>query len=52
MFKFKAPKAMAKPFDINLITKLWVSINKNGLLNYCVSKYTKLAKIVIVLVLG
>lgn len=32
MFKFKAPKAMAKPFDINIITKLWVTINNNGLL--------------------
>jgi hypothetical protein len=32
MFRFKALKAAVKPFDINLITKLWVTINNNGLL--------------------
>jgi len=30
--KTHAPKAMAKPFDTNLVTKLWITINNNVLL--------------------
>jgi hypothetical protein len=28
--KMQAPKAMAKPFDINQVTKLWVTITNNA----------------------
>jgi hypothetical protein len=30
--KTQAPKAMAKSFDVNPMTKLWTLINNNGLL--------------------
>jgi hypothetical protein len=28
--KMQVPKAMAKPFDINTVTKLWVTITNNA----------------------
>jgi hypothetical protein len=30
--KMQVPKVMAKPFDIDPMTKLWVTINNNALL--------------------
>ncbi len=43
MFKFtmkmQAPKAMAKPFDINSMRKLWIAINNNGLLTQRLNEY-------------
>jgi hypothetical protein len=46
--KTQAPKAMVKPFDINLVTKLWVTINNNVLLIQQLNEYLKLAEIVVV----
>jgi hypothetical protein len=48
----KAPKAMAKPFDTNLVTKLWVTININALFIQQINEYLKLVDIIVVLVLG
>jgi hypothetical protein len=50
--KAQATKAMAKPFDTNLVTKLWVTITNNSFLCLCLSEYIKLAKIAIVYVFG
>jgi hypothetical protein len=46
--KAQAPKAMVEPLDTNLVTKLWVTISKNGLLIQQLSEYIKLVEIVIV----
>jgi len=47
MFKFvmktQAIKAMATPFDMIPITKLWVTITNNSLLCQRLSEYMKLA---------
>jgi hypothetical protein len=40
---------MAKPFDANPMTKLWVTINDNGLLIQQLNEYMNLVEIVIVL---
>jgi hypothetical protein len=48
--KGQATKAMAKPFDTNLVTKLWVTIINNSFLCQHLSEYIKLAKITIVYV--
>jgi hypothetical protein len=42
--KMHVPKAMVKPFDINLATKLWVTINNNGLFIQQLSEYLKLVE--------
>jgi hypothetical protein len=39
---------MVEPFDINLVTKLWVTINNNVLLDQWLNEYLKLAEIVVV----
>jgi hypothetical protein len=43
---------MAKPFDTNLVTKLWITISNNVLLTQRLSKYLKLVEIVVVSMLG
>ncbi len=48
--KMHVPKAMVEPFDINPMTKLWVTINNNGLLTQQPSEYLKLVENVVVLV--
>jgi hypothetical protein len=48
--KTQAHKAMVEPFDVNLMTKLWIIINKNGLLIQRLNEYLKLVEITIVLV--
>jgi hypothetical protein len=50
--KMKAPKAMVEPFDTNLMTKLWVTININTLFNQRLNEYLKLFDIMVVVVLG
>jgi hypothetical protein len=46
--KMKAPKPMAKPFDTNLVTKLWVTINTNALFIQRLNGYLKLVDITMV----
>ncbi len=46
--KTQAPKAMVEPFDINLATKLWVTINNNVLFTQRLNDYLKLAEIIVV----
>jgi hypothetical protein len=43
--KTQAPKAMAEPFDTDLVTKLCVTINNNVLLTQQLNEYLKLAEI-------
>jgi len=43
---------MAKPFDINPMTKLWVTISNNALLTQRLSEYLKLAEIAMVSMFG
>ncbi len=43
---------MGEPFDMNLMIKMQVTINNNALLIKQLSEFLKLAKIVVVLVLG
>jgi hypothetical protein len=43
--KMQAPKAMAKPFDTNPMTKLWVIINNNALFTQRLSEYLKLVEL-------
>ncbi len=54
MFKFimkaQATKVMVKQFDMNLVTKLWVTITNNSLLCQHLSEYMKLTKVAIVFV--
>ncbi len=54
MFKFtikaQAIKAMVKLFNMNLVTKLWMTIINNSLLCERLSEYIKIAKITIVFV--
>ncbi len=45
--KSHALKAMGEPFDKNLVTKMWVTINNNTLLTKQLSEFLKLAKIVL-----
>lgn len=56
MFKFTmkspAPKVTNEPCDKNLVSKMWVTINNNILLTKWLSEFLKLAKIVMVPVLG
>jgi hypothetical protein len=49
--KSHAPKAMGDPFDKNLVTKMWVTINNNTLLTKWLSEFLKLVEIVVMLVL-
>ncbi len=49
--KMQVPKVMAKPFDTNPMTKLWVTISNNALLTQWLNKYLKLLEITVVLVL-
>jgi hypothetical protein len=44
--KMYVPKAMVEPFDINIMTKLWVTINNNDLITQQLSEYLKLVEIV------
>ncbi len=46
--KAQATKAMAKQFDTNFVTKLWVTITNNSFLCQRLREYIKLAKIAIV----
>jgi hypothetical protein len=39
---------MAKPFDINPVTKLWVTISNNALFIQRLSEYLKLVEIAVV----
>jgi len=39
---------MAKPFDVNPMTKLWMTITNNGLLIQQLNEYMNLAEIIIV----
>jgi hypothetical protein len=48
--KAKTPKAMVEPFNTNSMTKLWMTINNNGLLIQWLSEFMNLVVIVIVLV--
>ncbi len=52
MFKFivktQEPKAMAKSFDVNLMTKLCTLISNNGLPAQRLSEYLKLVEITII----
>jgi hypothetical protein len=48
--KTQAHKPMVEPFDVNPMTKLWIVINKNGLLIQRLNEYLKLVEITIVLV--
>jgi hypothetical protein len=48
--KAQAIKAMAKPFNMNLVTKLWMTIINNSLLCQRLSEYMKIAKLTIVFV--
>jgi hypothetical protein len=56
MFKFiikaQGTKAIADPFDINPIMKLWVTNTNNSLLCQCLSEYMKLVEIILVSILG
>jgi hypothetical protein len=47
--KAQAIKARAKPFNMNLVTKLWMTIIKNSLLCQRLSEYMKITKITIIL---
>jgi hypothetical protein len=49
--KTQIPKAIAKPFDTNPMTKLCVIINNNVLFIKRLNEYLKLAEIVVVFVL-
>jgi antitoxin component of MazEF toxin-antitoxin module len=44
--KMHVPKAMVEQFDINIMTKLWVTINNNDLITQQLSEYLKLVEIV------
>jgi hypothetical protein len=44
--KMHEPKAMVEPFDINIMTKLWVTITNNDLITQQLSEYLKLVEIV------
>jgi hypothetical protein len=48
--KAQAVEAMAKPFNMNPITKLWMTIINNSLLCQHLSEYMKITKIIIVFV--
>jgi hypothetical protein len=48
IMKMHVPKAMVEPFDINPVTKLWVTINNNALLTQGLSEYLKLVENVVV----
>jgi hypothetical protein len=50
--KSHAPKVTNELCDKNLVTKMWVTINNNTLLIEWLSEFLKLAKIVMVSVLG
>jgi hypothetical protein len=39
---------MVEPFDINLVTKLWVTINNNALFIEWLSEYLNVVEIVVV----
>jgi hypothetical protein len=56
MFKFiikaQATKAIADPFDINPIMKLWVTSTNNSLFCQCLREYMKLVEITVVSMLG
>ncbi len=55
MFKFtmktKAPKVIVEPFDVNPMTKLWVTISTNALFIQRLNDYLRLAEIIVVLML-
>ncbi len=46
--KTQALKAMVKSVDLNPMTKLWITINKNGLFIQQLNEYLKLIKIAMV----
>jgi hypothetical protein len=48
--KTQGPKAMAKSFDVNPMTKLWTLISNNGSPVQRLSEYLKLVEIAIILV--
>jgi hypothetical protein len=50
--KSQAPKVMNELCDKNLVSKMWVTINNNTLLTKWLSEFLKLAKIVMVSILG
>jgi len=50
MFKLTMKDVMAKPFDMNPVTKLWLTIINNSLLCQRLSEYMKCTKIAIVFV--
>jgi hypothetical protein len=39
---------MVEPFDANQVTKLWMTINNNGLLTQQLNEYMKLVNIAII----
>ncbi len=43
---------MHKPFDVNLVTKLWKTFTSSQIFEVKISKYIKLAKLVVVQVIG
>jgi hypothetical protein len=50
--KAQITKAIADPFDINPIMKLWVTSTNNLLLCQCLSEYMRLVEIIVVSMLG
>ncbi len=50
--KTQATKSMAKPSNTNPLRKSWVTITNNSLLCQCLNEYMKLAKIIVVFMLG
>jgi hypothetical protein len=56
MFKFiikgQITKAIANPFDINPIMKLWVTSTNNSLLCQCSSEFMKVVEIIVGSMLG
>jgi hypothetical protein len=50
--KENAHSMIKKPFDINLVTRMWRSIEANSFLRHSLNEYIKVAEIAIVMVLG
>jgi hypothetical protein len=47
-----APSMMSRPFKVNPVTRMWLSIDSNSFLRHALSEYVKLVEIDICMVLG
>jgi hypothetical protein len=46
------PSMMSRPFKVNPVTRMWLSIDSNSFLRHALSEYVKLVEIDICMVLG